>query len=353
MSKITTQILIKAPNWVGDALLCTPALNALGRVFPQKSITVLAAPWVAPVLQTHQAVKEIILYDPSVRHRSWTKRLQIIKQLRSQHFDLAIFFPNSFHSALIGCLAGIPRRLGYDTDGRKLLLTEAIPCTAACQQLHQADYYLGLVQALGIEINPQDQHLVLNLDQPERLWAEDFLPQEKLESKRLVAVHPGAIKPGKRWPYKRFVRLGQELINRYNSHLLWLGSHNERTLLETIKQEINSPAQSIICGTGLRNVAALLTHCRLFIGNDSGLMHLATAVGVPLIGIFGPGTPITTAPYHPIQPYAVILKEFPCRPCRQHFFTECQPSPDGTAPCLAAIEVDDVLTEVEKLGVSC
>lgn len=350
MSEQFTNILVKAPNWVGDALLSTPALTSLGRAFPKAQISVLASPWVAPLLENNPAVNRILIYDPKGEHQSWKDRLKIIKQLRNLHFDLAILFPNSLHSALIAFLSKIPQRLGYSTDGRGILLTRHIPRTPASKQQHQAEYYLALIRTLGVEILPQDKQLVLELTKKEKEWAQDYLKGQDIDAScPLIAIHPGAVKSGKRWPGKRFADVGKELIERYRAHLLFLGSKNEQGLLEEIKCHISFPDQTIVCGIELRKVAALLECCQLFIGNDSGLMHLAAAVKTPIVVIFGPGTPQTTAPYTQNTPYIVILKEFSCRPCRQRFFQECQPSPEGAPPCLDAVTVEDVLLGVESL----
>ncbi len=350
MKKQTQRILVKAPNWIGDALLSTPALTSLGKAFPDSRITVLAAPWVAPLLETHPAVKRVLIYDPKGRHRSWLARGKFFKLLRSYNFDTAILFPNSLHSALIAFLSSIPRRTGYATDGRKLLLSQSVPLKPNSKTIHQAEYYLDLLRTMGIEIHPDDKHLVLKLTAPEKQWAKNFLAQQSIDnSKILTAIHPGAVKPGKRWPYKRFVRVGQELVKKHNAHLLLLGSKNEKVLLEQIQAEISSASQTIVCGTSLRKVAALLECCRLFIGNDSGLMHMATALNTPIVAIFGPGTPQTTAPYNQDLANVIVMKDFSCRPCRQRFFSECRPSPEGVAPCLDAVQAQDVLAGVEKL----
>ncbi len=348
--KQAQRILVKAPNWVGDALLCTPALTSLGKAFPHSQITILANPWVAPLLETHPRVSQTLIYDPRGEHQSWLARWQVFRRLRRLHFELAVLFPNSFHAALIAFLSGIPQRVGYSTDGRRLLLTQAIPLKPASKFQHQAEYYLELVQALGVEVAPQDKQLVLKLKPQDVQWAQEFLAEQDIKaSGPLIAIHPGAVKAGKRWPHQRFAQVGKELIERYQAHLLLLGSGNERALLEQLKTQIGLHGQTIVCGTSLTRVAALLERCRLFIGNDSGLMHLATAVGTPIVAIFGPGSPQTTAPYSRSLSYVTVIKEFDCRPCRQRFFTECQPSPEGAPPCLDAVQVEDVLAGVEKL----
>ena len=346
------RVLIKAPNWVGDALMCTPALNSLGRALPRARLTVLAAPWVAPLLETHPAVARVVIYDPRGEHRSWSARRHLLHRLRSLEFELAILFPNSLHAALIAFLSAVPERLGYATDGRGLLLTRSVSLRAESKCIHQAEYYLELLRwGLGMEILPEERRLVLRLEAGERRWARDFLAERRLRlaGRCLIALHPGAVKAGKRWPARRFALLGEELLKRCQAHLLLLGAEGERPLLERISRRVGEDCCTIVCGVALPRVAALIERSRLFIGNDSGLMHVAAAMRTPIVAIFGPGAPQTTAPYGQDLLYSIVMREMDCRPCRQRFFRECRPSPEGAPPCLDALGVREVLAAAEKL----
>jgi heptosyltransferase-2 len=329
-------------------MLITPALAGLRRHYPDSHIAALVNPWVGPLLARHPDLNELIVYDPKGRHRSWKARWRFANELHRRGFDMAVLFPNSFHAALLAYLARIPERVGYDTDGRGLLLTHRIPRNKGEGLKHQVEYYLDIIRALGIDV--QVQGLSLCLSAADDLYAEQLLAASGIDSSRsLIAVHPGAVKPEKRWSAERFARVGRSLITRYRAGIILLGSPNEQELLQSIRQLIDSPRVLIPEAASLTQTAAVIAHCNLFIGNDSGLMHVAAALGVPIVALFGPGTPATTAPWMDRNLYRIVLAEVSCRPCRQRFFTECSPSPQGKPPCLEAISVEQVLAVVDEL----
>ncbi len=355
------KILIRTPNWVGDTILITPALDNIKKHYQNAYICALAPPWVSPLLAEHPAIDDIIRYDPKGEHKKWTKRLSFARKLGKLGFDMAILFPNSFHAALIVFLAHINKRIGYNTDGRGFLLTQPATLAKDSKSKHLVEYYLDIIRSLDIKIS--DKKLSLTLDTASYDFAEDFLASripltqpspprgEGLGEgvKNLIAIHPGAVKAQKRWHAQRFAEVGKALIKKYDADLILLGSPGELDLLEQIKSQTASSKVIIAKGTTLTQAAALINKCRLFIGNDSGLMHIAAAQDIPIAAIFGPGTPETTAPYMDSSLYRAVLKDVPCRPCRQKFFTECSASDAGKPPCLEGVSVEQVLAAVDEL----
>jgi heptosyltransferase-2 len=342
------RILLISPNWVGDTLLMTPALAGLRRHYPKARITAVVTPWTEPLLAHNTAVDELIVYDPKGKQRSWVDRLRFASELRRIGFDTAILFPNSFHAALIAYLARIPKRVGYNTDGRGILLTRSVPLDKDSKRKHIVEYYLDIIRALGVEVTARG--LCLNLCPADEQFAEQFLISEGIDSAQpLVAIHPGAVKPEKRWSAKRFAEVAKIMIAQYGAYVILLGSSTEQELLQHISRLITFSRVLIPEGTSLTQTAALIKRCQLFIGNDSGLMHVAAALGIPVVAVFGPGTPVTTAPWMDKELYRVVLKEFDCRPCRQRFFTECTASPQGKPPCLEAVTTEQVLTAIDEL----
>lgn len=342
------KILVRSPNWVGDAVLITPTLAILKKHYPDSHITALVTPWVEPLLAHNPELDEVVVYDPKGKHRSWVARLGFVKSLRKAGFDMAILFPNSFHAALIAYLARIPMRVGYNTDGRGWLLTHRIPLSKEAGLKHQVGYYLDIIRALGIAEKPQG--LCLKLSPADNKFAEELLATRGIHpSEFLVAMHPGAVKPEKRWSAERFADVASGLITRYGAYIILLGSPVEQDLLQHISNQISSPQVLIPQTDNLMQVAAIIGRSQMFIGNDSGLMHIAAALRVPTVAIFGPGSPATTAPWMDKSLYRIVLEEFDCRPCHQRFFTECSPSPQGKPPCLETISVEQVLVAVADL----
>ncbi|WP_373499575.1 glycosyltransferase family 9 protein, partial [Desulfococcus sp.] len=208
------RILVRAANWVGDAVMSTPMIRAVRRGFPRAEIHVLAKPWVSPVFENSPDVDRIIPYDAGGRHASPQGILRLCGELRAYDFDLAVLVQNAFEAALIARLAGIPRRLGYDTDGRAFLLTHAVPMTPRLKRRHQIDYYLGVTEGAGIRSFGRDTALFLSA--PERVRAAQRLQEAGLDrTDGIIGINPGAAFGGaKRWPAERFAELGRRLRRR-------------------------------------------------------------------------------------------------------------------------------------------
>ena len=156
------RILIRSTNWIGDAVMSTPAVRYVRKNFPHARISILTKPWVAPVFQSSPYIDSVLIYDGSEKHKGFGGKLRLAKELKQHHFDAAILLQNAFEAAFIALLAGIPCRIGYNTDARGLLLTHAVQCTSQIKQVHQTRYYLGILQDVGLSIDNLDLDLVVD-----------------------------------------------------------------------------------------------------------------------------------------------------------------------------------------------
>jgi heptosyltransferase II len=340
-SKRIDRILIRAANWVGDAVMSTPLVRGLRRNFPNAEIAVLAKSWVAPVFENSPDIDRILIYDSKGRHARWPGILRLCRELRGARFDLAVSIQNAFEAALIFVLAGIPRRLGYDTDGRRFLLTHPVALTPEIEKRHQIDYYLGILEGIGLPAFGRE--LMLNVSDTERRRAGEILRFHGLEAgSPIIGINPGAAYGNaKRWPAARFAELSRR-IRSIDSHaaILIFGGPGEEALGEQIGVLIGDGCVNLCGKTLLREAIALIEQCRLFITNDSGLMHAAAALHIPQIAIFGPTDHTTTSPGD--SESAVIRVKTPCSPCLE---PECGP---GHHRCMTAVTVDNVFDMVEK-----
>jgi len=207
---------------------------------------------------------------------------------------------------------------------------------------HQVEYYLGLLTGLGIKAQVRRGEMFFR-PADEAAVARLLAGCGVKEGATLVAVHPGAVRPEKRWPAERFAAVAKWLVEECAAWVVLLGTPGEAGLLDEIVRMAEAKGRVLaLPGLNLKQAAALLKRARLFVGNDSGLMHLAAVLDVPLVAVFGPGAPWLTGPWTS-APYQVVLEEFPCRPCRQRFFAECQPASSGKPPCLEAVGVEKVV----------
>ncbi len=315
------KIMVRATNWIGDAVMSLPALEALQVRFPDAEVIPVAKSWVSGVYAHYPGIRRFIVYDSEGEHRGSRGFSRLVRELRAERFDAAILFQNAFHAAWMAWRAGIPNRIGYARDGRAGLLTGAIeaPLAAACG--HQAFYYLHLLFRSGLIARPEPPRPLdqawLAVPPEESAWAEGYLQSLGLQGPRfLVGLVPGAsFGPAKRWPPGRFAGLADRLIAALNADVLIFGSRAERPLAEEVAQEM-SHTPSIVAGeTSLGQSMALLERCRLVITNDSGSMHVASALALPVIAVFG------STDYHatgPLGPYAMAVQHrVACNPCGQ------------------------------------
>lgn len=335
------RILVRGTNWVGDALLMTPALTAVRRTFPKAHLTLLVRPWVADLFRGNPAVDEVLLYESAGAHRGLRGRLRLAAELRQRRFDLAVLFQNAFDAALIAWLARIPERVGFATQGRTLFLTRAVRVPPALRRCHQMEYYLGLVRALGYSDGPAEPVLVVTAEEQER--ARALLREAGCDgSVPVIALNPGAVYgTAKRWPAERYAALADRLVADGYRPLL-VGAPSDVQVAAAVRAASANPeALADLTGrTDLKGLAGVLRCCRAFVTNDTGAMHVAAAVGTPLVAIFGPTDPTTTAP---VGRQATLLRRpVFCSPC---LLRECPID----HRCMRGISVEEVHEAVRTL----
>jgi heptosyltransferase II len=321
------RILVRSPNWVGDAVMSLPVLSSLRQLFPQARIAVLAARRVAPIFEGHPQVAEVIPY-PYGRGK-W----QVLWGLRGR-FDLALALPNSLESALGLWLVGVPVRVGYRADARRPFLNVAVTGRRNLSGLHTVYYFLGLLAALGefsTFVPP-----TLHLEGHESAAAKEVLAAASLNGAGpWVGLSPGAAYgPAKRWPPEQMAALGAQLYQEFEARLVLLGGAEERPEADQIKQTLKYPVLDLVGRTDLRQALALLSRLNLLVTNDSGLMHAAAALRVPLVAIFGSTDPLATGPFS--SRATVLHHPLDCSPC---FKRTC----DLGYPCLSAVTVAEVM----------
>ena len=318
------RIVIRATNWVGDAVMSLPALEAVRRRFPKAHIAVVAKPWVAGLYAGEHFADEVILYGGGSR---W----QLVRNLRAGHFDCAILLQNAFDAALVAWLAGIPNRIGYNRDGRGLLLTRAVPAPKLGEiPRHQRFYYLELLRRAGIiEGLPECEAI--------RLHAPAAAAR-----RRVIGVSPGAAYgTAKRWLPERFAEAASALAEQRGASIALFGSSTERALCSEVAALLNGHSVINYAGeTSLRQFIELASGCELFLTNDSGAMHIASALGVPTVAIFGATDDVATGPTGPQA--RVVRQAVECSPC---LLRECPID----HRCMTRVSSERVVEEAMKL----
>lgn len=329
--------------------MTTPLAEVLRQQYPHALITYVAGTWSKVIPEHHAAIDNVIDCGTVGIPGRYSLRayLALARQLRRQHYDLAFVLDRSPMLTLLPWLAGIPRRVGPDSLGRGFALTDRVPVSSSPTHLqHQAEIYLDLARAIDIPVNHPRMHFTPT-------------PQEQASIHRgslpMVAVFPGGgSNPGmqltaKRWSLERYRALVQRLVHEMNVQVLLIGGKEDAELNQTLLTGLDVPEQSVfnIAGTtSFGQLAAQLAACVLFIGNDSSPMHLAAAVNIPVIAIFGPTSPQEYGPYPPDDPQHIALWRHPTgQPC--FFMGKMRACANCT--CMQAISVDDVWQAVQRL----
>jgi heptosyltransferase-2 len=236
-------------------------------------------------------------------------------RVREQAFDLAVLFQNAFEAALIARLGGVPLRVGYNTDHRRFLLTHAVVRDRERPMSHEVEYYLSILRAVGWEAKSVDPAVyVAGRDEGDA--GKLLLSKGVSEGDLVVGLSPGAIYgPAKRWPPERFAAVGDLAAERWGARVIILGSGTEKEVCDAVDGAMKGPSLNLCGATSLGAAMALIKRCGFFVTNDSGLMHVAAALDVPLVAVFGSTNATATGPRS--RKARVVRHDLDCAPCKK------------------------------------
>ncbi|MEO2055573.1 MAG: lipopolysaccharide heptosyltransferase II [Nitrospira sp.] len=328
---MSKKILIRMPNWIGDAVMAIPTLSALRTRFDGAQITLLAKSSVAALFDNHPDVDRVLVYEDKGKHRGVIGLWRLIRSLRKECFDLAFLLQNAFEAALIAAAAGIPARVGYAADGRSFLLTRSLQKKGAPH--HQRESYLALMKL--VDGRPLASPPFLVVSEEERSTAFKFLDSYGIkEEDCLIGIHPGAAYgSAKRWLPERFAAVADQVVDRFQAKVVIFGGPLETDIAATVQEAMKTPSLVLAGKTSLREMMALMEKCRLFITNDSGPMHVGSALGIHVVAIFGPTDPTRTSPAGVHT--RIIQKKVDCSPCKAR---ECPID----HPCMTDVSSEEV-----------
>ena len=333
------KILVRGPNWLGDAVMCEPALRGLRRLLPDAQIALLVKPAVADLFAGHPALTRVLTYDINGRHAGLSGKWALAGQLRRQGFDLAVLFQNAFEAAFLTFLAGVPRRYGYATDGRSLLLSDPVAAPDRRTLVHQVRYYWDLMKPLGLTGDPPAPELVV-FPEEEQAMAERFAQGGLTATDVVVGINPGSTYGGaKRWLPERFAEVTERLCRTIRESreqqvsVVIIGAKGEERLGHEIAARLASRSLVLSGATTIRELMAAVKRCAMLLTNDTGPMHIAAAFQVPVVAIFGPTDWRTTSPFG--SAHAIVRQPVDCAPC---LLRECPID----HRCMTRVSVDQV-----------
>jgi heptosyltransferase-2 len=340
ISPAPKRIVIKAVNWLGDVVMSLPAMRAIRRAFPEAHLAVLIKKELASFFDGADWLDEVVPYSVAGGFSGLNDRRKIVGEIRSRHFDLAVLMPNSFESALWVTAAGVPRRAGYALDARGAMLTHKAAPPPDALEGHQVLYWLAMVrETLGIEGDPDD--LAISPDATHLATMRNWLTTHRRRpGSPLIAMAPAAAYGrAKEWPAAKFAAV----IDGLGAECVLVGAPSERAKCEEVAALSGAGAIVSAGETSIGELIALLSISSAFIGNDSGCMHLAAALGVPTVAIFGSTNPLRTGPAKVNS--RVIWHHLECSPCLAR---TCR---FGHYNCLREVEPKEALEALMSLGV--
>lgn len=338
------RIIVKTVNWLGDLVMSGPALHAIHDTFPGAHLAVLVRHELASFFDGAMWVNEVIPYRLRGGLLGLRDQLSIVRRIRVGHFDLAVIFPNSFQSALWMLLAGVQRRAGYEADRRGFMLSHKVVPRADVESAHQVYHWLTMVaETVGARGAAEAYHLDVNMQSRDKMRA--WLANRRTRPERpLIALAPvAAYGPAKEWPVERYASLADILAERHGAECVLVGGIDDRPQCEQIAAQCKSGALIAAAETTVGELIALLSLCHGFAGNDSGCMHLAGALGVPTVAVFGSTNPLRTGPLGPHS--TVIYRGLECSPCLER---TCR---FGHYNCLRDIAAEEVAGALEAYGI--
>ena len=333
------RVVVRPPNWLGDAVLALPAMAAIRRNFPDATLTIAAAPVVAALLRERTGVEpDQVMELPAANSAA-------IAALRGGAFDLGVLLPNSFRSAWQFRRAGIRERWGFGTSGRWWLLTRVSRRAPGAKGRHQADYYRALVRGLDIECD--DALPVLGASEASRERARALLAERGIPpAQPLVVFAPGAAYgQAKQWPPDRVAEVIARVAAQLDAAVAIVGASHDREAARAIESWLRGQAPATRAGvvdlvgrTSLGALVGVAERSSVFVSNDSGAMHVAAALGRPVIAIFGPTDERAT---RPLGNHEVLTARVFCRPC---MLRDCPID----HRCMKRITVDHVYAAIER-----
>ncbi len=338
------RIIVRGTNWVGDAMMTLPALRELRRLFPDAQITLATRSWAKGLFVGAEFVDELQINNG----RGLRSFFQQVRAWRSGRFDLAVLLTNSFQSALVAALAGIPVRIGYAADGRARLLTNAIEQPEWRSTRHEIFYYLRIVAELEWLFTQQQTFLdvqpdaSLEVSDVRKDEARALLQRHGVhEDRPVIALCPGSINSrAKRWPAENYAVLADRCVDTLGAQILLIGSKEELDVSRQVADRMHNKPMMLTGQTDIAEVVAVLSVADLLVTNDTGPAHISAALGRPTLVIFGPTNPLTTRPF---SPFAEIIRHPPeCAPC---MLRDCPID----HRCMTAITPDEVFSRAREI----
>ncbi len=338
-SLMPQNIIVRMPNWIGDLVMATPILSDLRKAYPQAHITAMCRSPICELLKEDPEINELFCFSKASGFSRREEKRNVIEKLRKGNYDLGILLTHSFSSAWWFWLGKVQNRLGYECNGRKLLLTQSLSFPKNIQNQHLVVTYKMLLEPLGIPVSNTPPRLYLS---PKEIHdSRVLLKQHKIpDGALIVGINPGATYgSAKCWLPERFREVTERLLRDKDVYVVYFGDQATASVVKEICTGLPKRVINLAGITSLRELSSLISQCDVILTNDSGPMHIADALGTPIVALFGSTSEVVTGPY---RSGTLIHKHVECSPCYQR-----------TCPidfrCMKRIEADEVYEAIVKI----
>jgi len=329
------RILVVNVNWLGDCILTLPTFKALKEKFPSSYVGAMVVKRLKSIFENNPYIDEVIEFDEKTIHRSLISKIKFVNLLKKKNFDTAILIHRSFTRAFICTLAGIERRIGFKRLKNYFVLT--LKVNYPQKDIHRADYYFSLFEKMGIPIRDRIPNFFIKDEEKQK--AEDLLKDYKKNFSYLVALNPSSNWPLKRWPHKNFAHLINNL-GEINCGIFLIGAEKDKDVVKKILERVNTDVVNLCGKTSLQELAAILERMDILISGDSGPAHMAASLGIKVLVLFGPTSPLITGPRG--ENVYIFRKEIDCKiPC---YKLDCKDN-----LCMKRITPHEVLCKVRDI----
>jgi lipopolysaccharide heptosyltransferase II len=358
LGRFKPKILIINPFGIGDVLFTTPVIRAIRWRYPESFVGYWSNDRVKPVLESNPQINKVFalsrgdlkkIYEESFL-KGIGKAVALAWEIKKEGFDICLDFSLDHRYSLFAKLMGIRKRVGFNYKGRGRFLTRLLDIDGYHNK-HVVDYYLELLKFIDIPV--KDRQMFLTVSPENEIRAKNLFASVGIEEKDLViGIAPGAggswgkDASYKHWPALKFAQLANRLIDNLGAKIVILGDESERKIAETMVHAMRNKPIDLTGRTGLDILPAVIKNCNLLITNDGGPMHIAVALGVKSVSIFGPVSELVYGPYPGKWTHIVLKWDMHCRPCYKNFRL---PVCDKDKQCLRAISVDSVFNAAVRL----
>ena len=328
-------ILVIKLRYLGDVLLITPCLQAIKENLPRAHVTVVVNKGTEAILSHDPNVNELVVVD----RRYFLEGYWVVMRLRKRQYDLVLDLTDGDRSAIMAKLVNARHRVGYNAEHRWRGRCYDQIIDGRPDAMHTVSYYLRAIKDIGLD--PMEYAPTLSLSSHEEQYANELLIDHGIDhQEQLVMIHPGSRFSAKSWSAERFAAVADRIKGSSLARVVFAGSAQERARVKKIQAQMSTTSLSIVGQTTILQLAAVMKQCALFLGNDNGPMHIAAAMGLPVVALFGPTNPKVWGPWG--RGHQVIFKDFDCRSC---FVLGCQL---GSQNCMAQISVEEVMQAIKN-----